>query len=365
MLVTAPPGDTRRIFVVEQGGTIRIVREGTLVPSPFLDIRERVTARGESGLLSIAFAPDYASTGLLYAFYNAREGPYGDIRIAEFRVDGVRPGHGRPVLRADSAHDSEAVREPQRRHAPVRLRRLPVRVGRRRRPRRARTELERSRNASTCSSATSSASTRAAAIRTRCPPTTLSLPSPARDPRSGRTGSGIRGASGSIPRRTSSTCRTSGARHARRSTSSLAVDAVPTSAGRASRGRWSSTTRRRANAAVAPLLDYPRANGVCAVIGGVVVRDPRLAALSGRYLYGDLCIGCHHGDRSRRRPDYRFGRAGTRRPRALELRRRRTRARLRHVPPRRRLPARSAARALNSATHAAPRSPSQIGVKST
>jgi hypothetical protein len=43
--------------------------------------------------------------------------------------------------------------------------------------------------------------------------------------------------------------------------------------------------------AMAPLVDYPRDNGVCAVIGGVVVRDPRLAPLVGRYLYGDLCTG--------------------------------------------------------------------------
>jgi hypothetical protein len=43
--------------------------------------------------------------------------------------------------------------------------------------------------------------------------------------------------------------------------------------------------------AVAPLLDYAREDGACAVIGGVVVRDPRLAALSGQYLYGDLCTG--------------------------------------------------------------------------
>ena len=52
---------------------------------PFLDIRDRVTDQGESGLLSIAFAPDYAQSGLLYAFYNARQGPYGDLQIAEFR----------------------------------------------------------------------------------------------------------------------------------------------------------------------------------------------------------------------------------------------------------------------------------------
>ena len=43
--------------------------------------------------------------------------------------------------------------------------------------------------------------------------------------------------------------------------------------------------------AVPPLLDYPRAGDACAVIGGVVSRDPRIPALAGRYLYGDFCAG--------------------------------------------------------------------------
>jgi glucose/arabinose dehydrogenase len=43
--------------------------------------------------------------------------------------------------------------------------------------------------------------------------------------------------------------------------------------------------------AVAPLLDYPRANGACAIVGGVVARDPRLPELAGRFLYGDFCSG--------------------------------------------------------------------------
>jgi uncharacterized cupredoxin-like copper-binding protein len=42
VLVTAPPGDTQRIFVVEQAGTVRIVRDGELLPTPFLDIRDKV-----------------------------------------------------------------------------------------------------------------------------------------------------------------------------------------------------------------------------------------------------------------------------------------------------------------------------------
>jgi hypothetical protein len=40
-----------------------------------------------------------------------------------------------------------------------------------------------------------------------------------------------------------------------------------------------------------PLLEYPRGGSSCAVIGGVVVRDVRLAALSERYLFGDFCSG--------------------------------------------------------------------------
>jgi hypothetical protein len=50
-------------------------------------------------------------------------------------------------------------------------------------------------------------------------------------------------------------------------------------------------TTRTCDGATPPLLDYPRAGADCAVIGGVVERDPRLAALAGRYLYGDFCAG--------------------------------------------------------------------------
>ncbi len=93
ILVTAPAGD-KRIHVVEQTGVVRIVRDGEVLPHPFLDLRERVTASGESGLLSIAFAPDHEQSGLLYAFYNARSGSYGDIRISELRplARGSQPG---------------------------------------------------------------------------------------------------------------------------------------------------------------------------------------------------------------------------------------------------------------------------------
>jgi glucose/arabinose dehydrogenase len=80
--VTAPPGDRGRIFVVEQGGTVRIVRGGSKLDRPFLDVSDRISSGGERGLLSLAFAPDYASSGLFYVYYTAAD---GDIRIVEYR----------------------------------------------------------------------------------------------------------------------------------------------------------------------------------------------------------------------------------------------------------------------------------------
>jgi len=58
-----------KVFVVEQRGRIRIVRDGVLEAEPFLDIEDRVSCCGERGLLSVAFPPDYASKGHFYVNY--------------------------------------------------------------------------------------------------------------------------------------------------------------------------------------------------------------------------------------------------------------------------------------------------------
>jgi glucose/arabinose dehydrogenase len=79
--VTAPPGDRRRLFVVEQAGTIHEVKDGNTVAKPFLDIRSQVQSGGERGLLSMAFAPDYAKSGLYYVYFTGLD---GDIHIQEF-----------------------------------------------------------------------------------------------------------------------------------------------------------------------------------------------------------------------------------------------------------------------------------------
>jgi Glucose / Sorbosone dehydrogenase/PKD domain len=84
--ITAPPGDTARVFVVEKRGTVEVLHDG--VVSKFLDIQSRVTQSGtEQGLLSIAFDPNYATNGLLYADYTTKS-PSGDLEIDEFHATG-------------------------------------------------------------------------------------------------------------------------------------------------------------------------------------------------------------------------------------------------------------------------------------
>jgi glucose/arabinose dehydrogenase len=94
--VTAPPTDRRRVFVVEQGGTIRVLRDGRKLATPFLDISGRVTAGGEQGLLGLAFAPDYATSKRFYVYYTASGS--GANTLAEYRAssaDRADPGSGR------------------------------------------------------------------------------------------------------------------------------------------------------------------------------------------------------------------------------------------------------------------------------
>ncbi len=71
--VAAPPGESG-LWVVEQAGTIRIVREGAVLPAPFLDISAKVSSGGEQGLLSIAFDPQYATNGRFYVDYTGVDG---------------------------------------------------------------------------------------------------------------------------------------------------------------------------------------------------------------------------------------------------------------------------------------------------
>jgi glucose/arabinose dehydrogenase len=91
IFVTAPPDDAR-LFVVEQDGLIKVIEDGHALAAPFLDIRDRVVAGGEQGLLGMAFHPDYATTGRFFVYYTAVEseaaGPEANV-VAQYLVSAV------------------------------------------------------------------------------------------------------------------------------------------------------------------------------------------------------------------------------------------------------------------------------------
>jgi hypothetical protein len=83
LYLTAPPGDLSRLFIVDKAGSIRIVKDGTLLPGPFLDISSQVSGGAEQGLLGLAFPPDYATSGRFVVHYTDTA---GDTRVSIFQV---------------------------------------------------------------------------------------------------------------------------------------------------------------------------------------------------------------------------------------------------------------------------------------
>ena len=85
VFLTAPTGDVGRLFIVEQGGLIRILNslDGTPRANPFLDVAGLIVTGGEQGLLGMAFDPNYAGNGRFYIYYTNTA---GDIVIARYGV---------------------------------------------------------------------------------------------------------------------------------------------------------------------------------------------------------------------------------------------------------------------------------------
>ncbi len=94
----APDG---RIFVCLQGGNLRVIKNGALLPSPFLTVS--VDASGERGLLGIAFDPNFASNSFLYVYYTVSTNPKHN-RVSRFTANGdvVVPGSELPILELDN-----------------------------------------------------------------------------------------------------------------------------------------------------------------------------------------------------------------------------------------------------------------------
>jgi glucose/arabinose dehydrogenase len=281
--VTTPPGDRRRLFVVEQAGRIRVLVGGKRRSKPFLDLSGDVSSGGERGLLSMAFAPDYARTGRFYVDFTDRS---GNTRIQEFHRSAASPnradrGSRRQVLFVGQPYpnhngglvlfgpdgylyvgmgDGGSAGDPQNRAQNLdsllgKILRIDPRPGAR-----------------------------------LAPPSNPFVGRPGRDE-----------------------IYTYGMRNPWRFSFDRNGDLYIGDVGQDTReeidyarrgaaaGRdfgWSCWEgRRRYDVSrscpnpVAPVLDYGRAGGECSVTGGMVVRDRALPALAGRYVYGDFCTG--------------------------------------------------------------------------
>ena len=124
------PTDRAVQFVVEQTGRIRVVRDGAVQPADFLNLTSAVASGGERGLLGLAFAPDYATSGRFFVNFTNTA---GNTVVARF-TRSSNPTVADPASRFDLRWGPEnpavhraAVRESQRRQPRVRAGRLSIR----------------------------------------------------------------------------------------------------------------------------------------------------------------------------------------------------------------------------------------------
>lgn len=292
LYVTQAPGDRRRLFVVEQGGRIRVVRDGRTLARPFLDITGRVRSGGEQGLLSVAFAPDYAASGRFYVDYTDRA---GNTQVVEYRrgasADVADPRSARRVL---------SQRQPESNHNGGLLLfgpdgRLYVGLGDGGGAGDQHGAIGNGQNLGTWLGKI----LRIDPAASRGRPYTV----PADNPFVGRAGArpeiwswGLRNPwRFSFDRATGDLTIADVGEHELEE-----VDFAPRADG-GGRGvnygwrAWEGTHRfdpgLDAPGNVKPVLEYSHAGGRCSITGGYVIRDRRLPALRGRYVYGDYCVG--------------------------------------------------------------------------
>jgi glucose/arabinose dehydrogenase len=103
LLVTAPPGDTSRLFIVEQDGTIRIVKDGVLLPTAFLDVSALTRSPSdpggdnEQGLLGLAFHPAYATNRRFFIYHTDVTGT--NNLLVQYTRDATNPDLASPTTR--------------------------------------------------------------------------------------------------------------------------------------------------------------------------------------------------------------------------------------------------------------------------
>jgi glucose/arabinose dehydrogenase len=284
LLLTAPPGDAR-LFIVQKGGRIRIVRNGTLLPTPFLDVSALVSTGGEQGLLGLAFDPQYAGNGRFFIDYTDTD---GNTVVASYRVssdpDVADPASAVVRLRVDQPYsnhngghllfgpdgflyvglgDGGSAGDPQ---------------GRGQDPRDLLGSLLRI-DVSGASGYTSPASNPRAENAAWAPEVwSIGLRNPWRFSFDRATGDLYIGDVGQGDRE------------------EIDVSPAASGAGRAQNYGWAITEGTACYGAascdraglIEPVLDYTHADG-CSVTGGIVYRGPAIPQLAGTYFYSDYC----------------------------------------------------------------------------
>ena len=91
-----PSDNSGRLFVVEQGGTIRIIQNGAVLPQPFLDISSKVIEKGEMGLLGLTFHPSFSANRKFYVNYVRNSAGQFQSVIAEYQVSAANPNVADP-----------------------------------------------------------------------------------------------------------------------------------------------------------------------------------------------------------------------------------------------------------------------------
>jgi glucose/arabinose dehydrogenase len=296
--VTAAPGAPARLYVVEQKGRVRIVENGVTRPGVFLGITDLVksTALGEAGLLSIAFAPDYRQSGLLYVFYVQND---GDIRIDELERSPADPLRAERTSRRkviEIEHSGSNLHFGGQLHfGPDGL--LYASVG----------DGDGQGDPLRAGQRLNTLLGKLLRIDPRRPAAGRGYSVPPRNPFVGRRGRDEIWSYGLRNPWRFSFDRASGSLWLADvgQDSWEEVNQPARARGRGANFGWRcfEATHRFAGCEapghVPPVLEYAHASGSCAVTGGYVVRDRELPALRGRYVYGDFCTGALHSARLR------------------------------------------------------------------
>lgn len=112
--VTHAPGDAERLFIVEQRGLIKVLRNGVVLPTAFLDVHEQATSGGEAGLLGLAFHPAYQDNGYFYINYTDTSAT--DTRVFRTVIVRYTVSANPEVADPDSAHIVLMIDQPYQNH---------------------------------------------------------------------------------------------------------------------------------------------------------------------------------------------------------------------------------------------------------